>query len=86
MREKARYFLIYKNLVGKVNHDGYYIFQGGTWIDDKDSIILDHLYGYDPSEPSDSPYGIGNTSIMEEMVEITEEKALELTTIENKNN
>ena len=35
--------------------------------------------GYDPTEPPGSPYAIGNMSIMDEIEEITSEKAMELT-------
>ena len=34
--------------------------------------------GYDPTEDSDSPYAMGNSSIMEEIEEISYEKAMEL--------
>ncbi|MCC8196542.1 MAG: hypothetical protein LIO49_07070 [Ruminococcus sp.] len=38
---------------------------------------MDRLYGYDPSESPDSPYGFGNSSIMNEIREISEEEAQE---------
>ncbi len=34
--------------------------------------------GYDPTEDPDSPYAMGNESIMEEIEEITFESAMEL--------
>ena len=37
---------------------------------------MDHLVGYDPSEPADSPYAIGNTSIIDEIEEISFDKAM----------
>ena len=37
---------------------------------------MDHLMGYDPSEPVDSPYAIGNTSIIDEIEEISFDKAM----------
>lgn len=32
------------------------------------------LIGYDPTEPPDSPYAIGNTDIMDNIVELPEEE------------
>ena len=42
-------------------------------------MIMDRLVGFDPYEPSDSPYGIGNTSVMDEIDEITYEEAMKRT-------
>ena len=39
-------------------------------------MVMDHLVGYDPSEPEDSPYRFGSMSILMEMDEISEEKAI----------
>ncbi|MCR4904054.1 MAG: hypothetical protein K6A23_14445, partial [Butyrivibrio sp.] len=54
-----------------------YIFMNGKWMEDKDYIIQDHLVGYDSSEPDDSPYDIGNSSVVIEMKEISKEEAFE---------
>ena len=35
------------------------------------------LMGFDETEPSDSPYGIGNTDVMEDAKELTEEEFFE---------
>ncbi len=45
------------------------------WTVDNDNILMDRIMGYDNSEPDNSPYGIGNLSMMERVEEITEEEA-----------
>lgn len=55
----------------------YYLYQDGEWKADDKCEIMDRLYGYDPSESPDSPYGFGNSSIMNEIREISEEEAQE---------
>ena len=45
---------------------------------DEKHRIMDYLEGFDPSEPEDSPYRFGNTSVMMEIDEISEEKAKEI--------
>ena len=43
-------------------------------------FCVDNLFvKYDPHEPPGSPYGIGNTSIMDEIEDITYEEAMKLT-------
>ena len=76
---KATYYLIWDCLVGKEEEGNYSIFRDGKWVRDTDSIIRDRHGGYDVSEPDGSPYGIGSGSVMDEMDEITYEKAMELT-------
>ena len=51
-----------------------YIFKSGEWMLDTENIVSDRLMGYDPYEDDDSPYKIGNTSIMDEIKEISEEE------------
>ncbi len=46
---------------------------------------MDHLVGYDPSEPEDSPYRFGSTDVLMEMDEISKEKAMCLTEKEERN-
>lgn len=48
-----------------------YIYQNGIWVEDTKNWVCDRLMGYDPYD--DSPYGIGNTDIMDDIEEITEE-------------
>lgn len=38
--------------------------------------LMDHLVGYDPCEPEESPYRIGCTSVLSEMEERSEKKAI----------
>ena len=74
------YYLILKRTVGKQEENGsYYIFRDGEWQLDSENEIFERLIGYDPSEPPGSPYGIGCTDILNEIEEISREKAMELT-------
>ena len=68
------YYLIRERRLGKVQGDGYYLYDNGQWIADERNVILDHLVGFNPND--DSFYGFGNAQIMDEMEEITEEQAL----------
>ncbi len=77
--ENAIYYLILGRQVGKEENGKYFLFRDGAWEPDRNNRILDRLIGYDPSEPSDSPYWCGCTSIMDEIEEISVEKAAELT-------
>ena len=56
-----------------------YIFKNGEWVIDNDHIVSDRLMGYDPYEDDDSPYKIGNISIMDEIEEISEEEFIKRT-------
>ena len=47
------------------------------WIKINNTEITDRLMGYDPSEPSDSPYAIGNTDIISSIKELTLEQVIE---------
>ena len=79
MKRTAIYYLIWDRVVGKQEEGRYYIFRNGQWAPDVNSVIRDHLVGFDPSEPPGSPYRYGNGSIMFEMDEIPYERAMELT-------
>ena len=76
-KEETRYYLIKERSVGKEKGDNYFIYREGEWQPDTKRIIIDRLMGYAPDEPADSPYGIGSTSIMDEIEEISYEKAME---------
>ena len=69
------YYLIFGRRLGKKDGGKYFLLKDGAWEQDNNNEIMDRLMGYDPSEPPDSPYGIGNTSIMDEIEEITYEQA-----------
>ena len=75
----AKYYLILKRIVGRESGGGYSIFRHGQWEPDTEWMIMDRLMGYDPSEPPDSPYGIGNTAVMDEIEEITCQEAVRYT-------
>ena len=77
----TKYYLIYDSILGKREcFEGYaskeWLFKDGEWVPDVGFVIMDHLMGYDPSEPPDSPYAIGSTDVLMEMDEITEAEAL----------
>ena len=77
MTEKqVTYYLIEKCRLGKKEDVAYYLFIDAEWVWDEKNVIMDHLVGYDPSEPADSPYAIGNTSIIDEIEEISFDKAM----------
>ena len=83
MEEKdVYYFRVWKSVIGKrVKRGEYYddyLFKSGKWIVDDEYVIMDHLMGFDPTEPEDSPYRIGSTSVFMEMDEISEETAISL--------
>ena len=69
------YRIIPLNRIGRKTESGYELYRNGQWEQDREHLISDRLMGYDPSEPPDSPYGIGNTEIMREIEEISLEEA-----------
>ena len=66
------YYIKSKKLFAKSTSSGDYIYKNGEWSKDTKHLVCDRLLGYDPSD--DSPYGIGNTDIMEDLEKITEEE------------
>ena len=81
MNEKdVYYFRIWNRVIAKrVKRDEYYddyLFKSGKWVEDDEYVIPDHLIGFDPTEPEDSPYRIGSTSVFMEMEEISEAEAI----------
>ena len=76
--EKVTYYLIRETRLGKRDQAGDHLYINGVWKPDGRSVIRDLLIGYDPYEPDDSPYKIGNISIMDEIEEITEEQAVQI--------
>jgi hypothetical protein len=75
MNEIITYYLIWNRVVGKKDSTGWYLFVDGRWQKDNEHVITDHLYGYDPYEPDDSPYKMFNMSIMDDIQEISSEHA-----------
>ena len=72
------YYWIREVRLGKKDENGYFLFEKNQWVKDEKNYILDKLMGYDPCEPDDSPYKMDNLSIMDEVEEITEERAKEI--------
>jgi hypothetical protein len=54
------------------------------WVNDREHILIDRLFGYDKYEPKDSPYAIGNTDMLSRIDGITEEEAMKLDIISKK--
>lgn len=71
------YYLILNKQLGKEEDGKYYLYTNGSWVPDTKSTILGRLMGFDPSEPADSPYAMGNMDIMDTIEPITEQQAIE---------
>ncbi len=71
------YYLILSKLLGKEEDGKYYLYTNGSWVPDTKSTILGRLMGFDPSEPANSPYAMGNMDIMDTIEPITEQQALQ---------
>jgi len=74
---KTTYYLILNRQLGKEEDGKYYFYTNGNWVLDTKCTILDRLMGFDPSEPADSPYAMGNMDIMDTIEVITEQQALQ---------
>lgn len=74
--DKVIYYLIMQRRLGKKNGDRFYLYNDGTWVPDEKNVIMDRLMGYDPYD--DSPYGFGSLSIMDEIEEIPEDRAIQI--------
>ena len=72
--EKAEYYLIRESIAGKYEGGRYYIHDQGRWVPDDRSMIFERLIGFDRSEPSDSPYAVGNPDIIDEIRKISYEE------------
>ncbi len=72
----AYYYIKDLNSLGKIEGHICFLYKAEKgWVKDDKSILMDRIIGYDESEPSDSPYKIGNLSIMDLVEEISEEEA-----------
>lgn len=74
--DKVIYYLIIQRRLGKKDGDRFYLYNDGTWVPDEKNVIMDRLMGYDPYD--DSPYGFGSLSIMDEIEEIPEDRAIQI--------
>ena len=72
------YYLILKNRLGKEEDGRYFLFENAKWIPDTGNVIRDRLMGYDPCEPEDSPYRTVCLSIMDQIEQIPEDRAVQL--------
>ena len=60
------------NLLAKEDNYVPYVYKPGEgWIVDNQNILMDRLMGYDEFEPDDSPYKIGNMSMLSLVEEIS---------------
>jgi len=65
-----------KDLLGKEEDYVPYLYKPGKgWVVDNDNILMDRVMGYDDSEPANSPYKIGSTSVLDLIEEISEKAA-----------
>ncbi len=82
MKKKVTYYLIWEQQIGKREeggiHSGDYLLKDGRWIPDEEMVVMDHLAGFDKTEREDSQYHLGTTSVLMEIEEIPEEKAIQL--------
>ena len=74
-KANTTYYLILNKQLGKEEDGKYYLYTNGSWVPDTKSTILGRLMGFDPGEPADSPYAMGNMDIMHTIDVITEEQA-----------
>jgi hypothetical protein len=71
----VKYYMIHDlDLVGKTVDGKPFIYINHEWT--FDIRLMDRIYGYDETE-HDTPYAMFNSSIMETVSVITEEKAME---------
>ena len=75
MNDKTSYYWIKdQNRFGKREGSQFYLSQDGKQIPDDEFTFLGKLLGYDKSEPDDSPYKMGSTSVLETITVLTEEE------------
>jgi len=66
------------NLIGKLEGNVPYLYKPSVgWVVDCNFILMDRIMGYDEFESADSPYKIGNTSILESIKKISEKETEE---------
>lgn len=70
----TQYYFIRDTLLGKKENGRYWLFTQGKWEHDTNNIIMDTIWGFDPSEPSDSPYAFCGPD-MDDIESISEEQA-----------
>ena len=80
--QDTTYYLLWGKQLGKREGSGRYqkdyLFENGKWKPDTMNTIMDHLAGYDPSQPICSTERFGNKLILDDIEEITEKQAMEM--------
>ena len=82
MEKEITYYLICDKQIGKREGDmkehSDFLLEGGKWVPDEDSVIMDRLVGFDPTEPEGSPFRTVSSDMLEEIKEIDPEEAVKL--------
>jgi hypothetical protein len=77
MKEKnMQYYILEDQGIPAAGKDGrywIYDFEKREWAPDVHHIFSDAVMGYDPGEPEDSPYRIGNTDVIEKVKPVSYE-------------
>lgn len=69
------YHIMDLNRIGKSEDHTPYIYDlKKGWVEDSANVLMDRIMGYDETEPDDSPYKIGNSSIMDCVKQISEDE------------
>ncbi len=72
------YLLKDSGLVARRSDFTCWIYRSFKWNRDTENKVMDKLMGFDPSEPADSPYAFGSTSVMDDIEEISCQEAMDL--------
>ena len=73
----CKFYLVENNRLFCTCNNETFELKNNEWIKANNNEITERLMGYDSSEPSDSPYAIGNTDIMSSIKELTLEETIE---------
>ncbi len=73
----CKFYLVENNRLFCVINNQTFELINNEWSNSSNNEIMDRILGYDSSEPSDSPYAIGNTDIMSSIKELTLEETIE---------
>ena len=77
VQENKKYYVVSGVLYCCYNYMAYRYHYKGYWEKcDYTTCIDDYLHGFDESEPEGSPYRYGNSSMMSDIVEISENNAI----------
>lgn len=72
------YLLKDSGLVARRSGFTCWIYRNFRWNRDTENKVMDKLMGFDPSEPADSPYAFGSTSVMDDVEEISYQEAMDI--------